>query len=265
MLAIRAAIASGVNITYKILYNDAVAMTGGQPVDGTLTVAQIVYQLRGEGIKRIAVVSDEPDKYPGDFPRFDGLTIDHRKKLPRIQKELRETPGTTIIVYDQTCAAEKRRRRKKGLLEEPARRIFINEAVCEGCGDCSVQSNCLSVLPKETELGRKRAIDQSACNKDYTCAEGFCPSFVSVIGGNLRKRKATEGPDGRGDFTGFPLCSPARPATAGPGATLERIDNGRRRHGRPDGRLHISHGRAPGRQRLRYAEPRPAWRKNSAP
>ena len=198
LLAIRAAIASGVNITYKILYNDAVAMTGGQPVDGTLTVAQIVYQLRGEGIKRIAVVSDEPDKYPGDFPRFDGLTIDHRKKLPRIQKELRETPGTTIIVYDQTCAAEKRRRRKKGLLEEPARRIFINEAVCEGCGDCSVQSNCLSVLPKETELGRKRAIDQSACNKDYTCAEGFCPSFVSVIGGNLRKRKATEGPGGPG-------------------------------------------------------------------
>ena len=187
LLAIRAAISSGVNITYKILYNDAVAMTGGQPVDGTISVAQIVHQLRGEGVKRIAVVSDEPDKYPADFPAFTGLTVDHRQELERIQLELREIPGTTILIYDQTCAAEKRRRRKRGLLEDPARRIFINEDVCEGCGDCSQQSNCLSILPMETELGRKRAIDQSACNKDYSCVDGFCPSFVSVIGGRLKK------------------------------------------------------------------------------
>ena len=187
LLAIRACIASGVNITYKILYNDAVAMTGGQAIDGSLTVAQMVYQLRGEGIQRIAVVSDEPDKYPHSFPRFDGLTVDHRKKLTLIQKELREIPGTTIIIYDQTCAAEKRRRRKKGLMIDPRKRVFINEDVCEGCGDCGVQSNCLSVLPKETELGRKRVIDQSACNKDYSCTDGFCPSFVSVIDAELRK------------------------------------------------------------------------------
>ena len=138
-------------------------------------------------MKRIAVVSDEPDKYPADFPAFTGLTVDHRQELERIQLELREIPGTTILIYDQTCAAEKRRRRKRGLLEDPARRIFINEDVCEGCGDCSQQSNCLSILPMETELGRKRAIDQSACNKDYSCVDGFCPSFVSVIGGRLKK------------------------------------------------------------------------------
>ena len=190
LLAIRAAISSGVNITYKILYNDAVAMTGGQPVDGSISVAQIVHQTRAEGVKRIAVVSDEPDKYPADFPVFAGLTIDHRRKLEGIQLELREIPGTTIIIYDQTCAAEKRRRRKRGLLEDPQRRIFINEDVCEGCGDCSQQSNCLSILPKETELGRKRTIDQSACNKDYSCVDGFCPSFVSVIGGRLKTPSA---------------------------------------------------------------------------
>ncbi|MGA8261951.1 MAG: indolepyruvate ferredoxin oxidoreductase family protein [Arenicellales bacterium] len=188
ILAIRAAVAAGVNITYKILYNDAVAMTGGQPVDGTLTVESIVHQLRGEGVKRIAVVSDEPGKYPSSFPKFEGLTIDHRSRLEQIQLELRETPGTTVIVYDQTCAAEKRRRRKKGLMEDPKKRVLINEAVCEGCGDCGVASNCLSVLPKETELGRKRTIDQSACNKDFSCLDGFCPSFVTVHGGDLRKR-----------------------------------------------------------------------------
>ncbi len=192
LLAIRATIASGVNITYKILYNDAVAMTGGQPIDGTLTVEQIVCQLRGEGVRRIAIVSDEPGKYPNTFPRFKGLTFDHRHKLTRIQMELRETTGTTIIIYDQTCAAEKRRRRKKKLIVDPPKRIFINEGVCEGCGDCGVKSSCLSILPKDTELGRKRIIDQSACNKDYSCVEGFCPSFVSVLGGKLRKNKATD-------------------------------------------------------------------------
>lgn len=192
LLAIRAANAAGVNITYKILYNDAVAMTGGQPHDGPLNVEMIIEQLRGEGIKRIAVVTDQPDNYPQSFPKFDGLTVDHRDELNRIQLELRETPGTTIIIYDQTCAAEKRRRRKKELMEDPPIRVFINEAVCEGCGDCSVQSNCLSVLPHRTELGRKRHIDQNACNKDYSCLKGFCPSFVTVSGGDLRKNSDVE-------------------------------------------------------------------------
>jgi len=187
LLAIRAAIASGVNITYKILYNDAVAMTGGQAIDGQLSVEQIVYQLRGEGVKRIAVVSDEPDKYPTDFPRFKGLSISHRQQLEEIQLALREIKGTSVIIYDQTCAAEKRRRRKKQLLVDPPKRVFINQEVCEGCGDCGIASNCLSVLPQETEQGRKRSIDQSACNKDYSCLNGFCPSFVSIEGGRLRK------------------------------------------------------------------------------
>ncbi len=189
-LAIRQAIASGVNITYKILYNDAVAMTGGQPVDGSLSVEQIIQQLRGEGAKRIAVVSDHPEKF--EFALGDGLTLDHRDSLMAVQKELQNVAGTSILIYEQTCAAEKRRRRKKGLLEDPNRRIFINAAVCEGCGDCGKKSNCLSVLPKETELGRKREIDQSACNKDYSCVSGFCPSFVSVIGGTLKKNSAAQ-------------------------------------------------------------------------
>ena len=211
LLAIRAAVAAGVNITYKILYNDAVAMTGGQPMDGPLTVEQMVLQLRGEGVKRIAVVSDQPRQHAGALPRFEGLTLDHRKKLPQTQKELRATPGVTAIIYDQTCAAEKRRRRKKGLMAEPARRVFINEAVCEGCGDCSAQSNCLSVLPLETPLGRKRRIDQSACNKDYTCVEGFCPSFVSVIGGKLRKPAAAQGAEDFVELPPPPRAELARP------------------------------------------------------
>jgi indolepyruvate ferredoxin oxidoreductase len=191
-MAIRASIASGVNITYKILYNDAVAMTGGQPVDGQLSVDKIVNQLRSEGVKRIAVVSDDPKKYPSNFPSYEGLTIDHRDSMNDVQVSIREVPGTTAIIYDQTCAAEKRRRRKKEILVDPPKRIFINDEVCEGCGDCSVASNCLSVLPLETELGRKRHIDQDACNKDYSCLKGFCPSFVSVEGGSLRKTKLAE-------------------------------------------------------------------------
>ena len=187
ILAIRAAVAAGVNITYKILYNDAVAMTGGQPVDGELSVPQITHQLFGEGVKRIVVVSDEPEKYPTAGGFAHGVAVRHRDDLDAIQRELREIPGVTAIVYDQTCAAEKRRRRKRGLMEDPQKRVFINEQVCEGCGDCSVQSNCLSVIPVETELGRKRAIDQSSCNKDYSCLKGFCPSFVTVHGGRLRK------------------------------------------------------------------------------
>ncbi|NKB39290.1 MAG: indolepyruvate ferredoxin oxidoreductase family protein [Gammaproteobacteria bacterium] len=211
ILAIRAAIASGVNITYKILYNDAVAMTGGQAIDGSLSVEQIVYQLRGEGIKRIAIVSDQSDKYPASFPRFEGLSFDDRKQLDNVQKELRELDGTTIIIYDQTCAAEKRRRRKKKLMPDPARRVFINEEVCEGCGDCRVKSNCLSILPKETELGRKREIDQSACNKDFSCLDGFCPSFVSVIGEKLRKNQLAK------ESTDFmPLPDPELPELSQP-------------------------------------------------
>ncbi len=197
ILAIRAAIASGANITYKILYNDAVAMTGGQHVDGSLTVEQMVYQLKGEGVKRIAVVSDLPEKYDRDFPQFEGLSVDHRDNFNAIQKSLRDLDGTTVIIYEQTCATEKRRRRKRGLLEDPDKRVFINERVCEGCGDCGVKSNCLSVLPNETELGRKRKIDQSACNKDYSCLKGFCPSFVTVQGGSIRK---TVSPIGTVDF-----------------------------------------------------------------
>ncbi len=185
-LAIRQSVAANVNITYKILYNDAVAMTGGQPIDGTLSVDQLVLQLRGEGIKRIALVSDHPEHY--DAPSENGLTINHRDDLLSIEEELREVEGVSVLIYEQTCAAEKRRRRKKGTMVDPNRRIFINDAVCEGCGDCGQKSNCLSVLPKETELGRKRQIDQSACNKDYSCVNGFCPSFVSVIGGGLKKR-----------------------------------------------------------------------------
>src|SRR5229473_2673365 len=186
ILAIRAAIAAGVNITYKILYNDAVAMTGGQPVDGQLSVPQVAHQLAAEGVRRIVVVSDEPDKYGGvGFPT--GVDIYHRDRLDEIQRDLREISGVTILIYDQTCAAEKRRRRKRGKYPDPPKRVFINEAVCEGCGDCSTQSNCLSVVPVETEFGRKRAIDQSSCNKDYSCVNGFCPSFVTVHGGSLRK------------------------------------------------------------------------------
>jgi indolepyruvate ferredoxin oxidoreductase len=192
LLAIRAAVAAGVNITYKILYNDAVAMTGGQPLDGQLSVAQIVEQLRAEGVHRIALVSDQPQSYRNTaLAKYDGLSVSHRNQLETIQLELRETEGCSALIYVQTCAAEKRRRRKRGVLEDPPRRIFINDAVCEGCGDCGLQSNCLSIIPKPTPLGRKREIDQGSCNKDYSCVRGFCPSFVSVHGGSLRKQQPT--------------------------------------------------------------------------
>ncbi|WP_027582304.1 indolepyruvate ferredoxin oxidoreductase family protein [Bradyrhizobium sp. Ai1a-2] len=193
LLALRAAAAAGVNITYKILYNDAVAMTGGQPAEGSFTVSQIAHQVAAEGTKRIAIVSDDPTKYPANyFPT--GATIHHRRELDAVQRELRDVAGLTVLIYDQTCAAEKRRRRKRGLYPDPPKRVFINERVCEGCGDCSVQSNCVSVQPLETELGRKRRIDQSNCNKDFSCIEGFCPSFVTVHDPKLRKadRAATD-------------------------------------------------------------------------
>ena len=207
LLAIRAAVTSGVNITYKLLYNDAVAMTGGQPVDGELTVAEISRQVASEGVKRVVVVTDEPDKYPLGEDFAPGVTIHGRDKMDEIQRELRETPGTTVLIYDQTCAAEKRRRRKRGDFPDPDKRVFINEEVCEGCGDCSKASNCLSVVPVETEYGRKRAIDQSSCNKDFSCLDGFCPSFVTVHGAKAHKRL------GESKTAGFPdLPEPALPA-----------------------------------------------------
>ena len=186
LLAVRAAVAAGVNITYKILYNDAVAMTGGQPLGGEVRVDSIAKQMVAEGVEKVVVMSDEPEKYPaGYLPR--GVPLHHRDDLDRVQRELRDTPGVTVLVYDQTCAAEKRRRRKRGLMEDPPKRAFINHLVCEGCGDCSVASNCVSVQPLETRLGRKRRIDQSNCNKDFSCVKGFCPSFVTVHGGEVRK------------------------------------------------------------------------------
>jgi indolepyruvate ferredoxin oxidoreductase len=186
-MAIRAAIAAGVNITYKILFNDAVAMTGGQPNDGDLTVPQIARQVAAEGARRVVVVTDEPWKYAKseEWPR--GLTIHHRDELIPIQQELAAIPGVTVLIYDQTCAAEKRRRRKRGRFPDPDKRVIINELVCEGCGDCGVKSNCVSVQPLETEWGRKRTIDQSSCNKDFSCVKGFCPSFVTVHGAKLKR------------------------------------------------------------------------------
>lgn len=209
LLAIRQSIAAGVNITYKVLYNDAVAMTGGQQVgerpEGH-SVAQIAHSLRAEGAVKLIVVTDEPEKYHGRTHQLNssaarashpellndlppGVEVFHRDELDRLQREFRELKGTSIIIYDQTCATEKRRRRKRGSLVDPAKRVVINELVCEGCGDCSVQSNCLSVEPIETEFGRKRRINQNSCNKDYSCVKGFCPSFVTVEGGQLKKPK----------------------------------------------------------------------------
>ncbi|MDN2581167.1 indolepyruvate ferredoxin oxidoreductase family protein [Aquibium sp. ELW1220] len=186
-MAIRQAVAAGANITYKILYNDAVAMTGGQPVDGPVSVQAIAQSVRAEGVERIALVSDMPEKFqPGDFP--SGTTIHHRRELDAVQRELREIAGVTALIYEQTCATEKRRRRKRGTMENPKTFAVINELVCEGCGDCSVESNCLSVEPVETEFGTKRRINQSSCNKDLSCLNGFCPSFVTVEGATRRKK-----------------------------------------------------------------------------
>ncbi len=196
ILAIRAAVAAKVNITYKILFNDAVAMTGGQSFDGPLDPGMISRQIAAEGVTPIIVVTDEPDKYPADYKWAEGVTVRHRSELMDVQRELRDQPGVSAMIYDQTCASEKRRRRKRNEYPDPAKRAVINEAVCEGCGDCSVQSNCLSVEPLETELGRKRQINQSSCNKDFSCTTGFCPSFVTVEGGALKKpKKAAAGKD----------------------------------------------------------------------
>ena len=211
LMAIRQAVAAGVNITYKILYNDAVAMTGGQPHDGALTVPIIVRQLQAEGVNNIVVVTDGTARAygPSDIPH---VPMRHRDELDAIQRELRESGGVTALIYDQTCAAEKRRRRKRGKYPDPARRVFINEAVCEGCGDCGVASNCMSIMPVETEFGRKRQIDQSSCNKDYSCLNGFCPSFVTIEGGAPRKGRAIADADAN-----FPeLPEPVVPETTRP-------------------------------------------------
>jgi indolepyruvate ferredoxin oxidoreductase len=221
LLAIRAAVAAGVNMTYKILYNDAVAMTGGQHVDGPLNPAMISRQIAAEGVSPIVVVTDEPNKYPPNVNWAPGVTIRHRDELDAVQKEMREQKGVSAIIYDQTCASEKRRRRKRNEYPDPAKRVVINEAVCEGCGDCSVQSNCLSVEPVETEFGRKRQINQSSCNKDFSCVRGFCPSFVTVEGGQLKKQKKAAVDDDAGAqklpiLQGSNLPRPSLPGTATP-------------------------------------------------
>ncbi|TFW30639.1 indolepyruvate ferredoxin oxidoreductase family protein [Duganella callida] len=212
ILAIRAAVAAKVNITYKILFNDAVAMTGGQTFDGPLDPGMISRQIAAEGVSPIIVVTDEPEKYPSDYNWAPGVTVRHRSELMDVQRELRDKPGVSAMIYDQTCASEKRRRRKRNEYPDPAKRAVINEAVCEGCGDCSVQSNCLSVEPLETDLGRKRQINQSSCNKDFSCTTGFCPSFVTVEGGALKKPKKAA----VGDTPMPVLPAPALPSTAQP-------------------------------------------------
>ncbi|MFT3718371.1 indolepyruvate ferredoxin oxidoreductase family protein [Pseudorhodoferax sp.] len=215
LMAIRQSIAAGVNITYKILYNDAVAMTGGQRVgerpEGH-SVLQIAESLHAEGVKKLVVVTDEPEKYRGVAIPGDDVQVRHRDELDAIQRAFREIPGTTIIIYDQTCATEKRRRRKRGTAVDPAVRVVINELVCEGCGDCGVQSNCLSVEPLETEFGRKRQINQSSCNKDLSCLKGFCPSFVTVEGGRLKGRAKAQAPS---PYALGELPEPALPPLSG--------------------------------------------------
>jgi indolepyruvate ferredoxin oxidoreductase len=214
LLAIRAAAAAKINITYKILFNDAVAMTGGQQHDGPLTVDDITRQVAAEGARKIYVVTDEPDKYPADIGFAPGVIVRHREHLDAVQRDLRETPGLTVLVYDQACAAEKRRKRKRGLYPDPPRRVFINARVCEGCGDCSEKSNCVAVKPLETEFGRKRRIDQSDCNKDFSCLTGFCPSFVTVHGGQVRKAVRAKADAGGDVFKDLP--QPAIPDLAEP-------------------------------------------------
>ncbi len=211
ILPIRACVASGINITYKILFNDAVAMTGGQRHEGGLNVYAIANQVAAEGVKKLVLVTDEPWKYPKSTKWPEGLTIHHRDELDRIQRELAAIPGVTALIYDQTCAAEKRRRRKRGEFPDPDKRVIINELVCEGCGDCGVQSNCVSVQPLETEFGRKREIDQSSCNKDFSCVKGFCPSFVTVHGAKLKR--GTGAAASAGELA--PLPEPKLPAING--------------------------------------------------
>jgi indolepyruvate ferredoxin oxidoreductase len=232
-LAIRAAIAAGVNITFKVLFNDAVAMTGGQTNDGGLTVPQIARQVAAEGANKVIVVSDEPWKYPKGTDWPAGLTIHHRDDLDSVQRSLADIPGTTVLIYDQTCASEKRRRRKRGAFPDPDKRVMINELVCEGCGDCGVQSNCVSVQPLETEWGRKRTIDQSSCNKDFSCLRGFCPSFVTVHGAQLKKGQGVAADAVRPRASGAPGIT-SDDLSDGPGSPLAR---GRTGEGLPEPQL----------------------------
>jgi indolepyruvate ferredoxin oxidoreductase len=220
ILAIRQSVAAKVNVTYKVLYNDAVAMTGGQPIDGYLTPQLVTKQLHNEGVTPIYLLSDNPDVYHAS-DLAHGVTVLHRDHLDQVMLTLRETQGCSAIVYVQTCAAEKRRRRSRGLMEDPAKRVFINPAVCEGCGDCSIQSNCISVEPLETEFGRKRKINQSSCNKDFSCVKGFCPSFVTVHGGKRRKRQGLEHADSEMPMPEIPVIGerPWNIAIGGVGGT----------------------------------------------
>ena len=215
-LAIRFAVAAKTNITFKILYNGVVAMTGGQKHEGELTVDAIAHQMAAEGVKKIALVTDEPGKYPTDAIWPPGLTIYHRNVINEVQRELSEIEGVTVLIYDQTCATEKRRLRKRGQMPDPDARVIINELVCEGCGDCGTASNCVAVQPLETEFGRKRRIDQSACNKDFSCLEGFCPSFVTVKGGTFKKKAASS----RIDLPSTLLPEPTLPALDVPWGTV---------------------------------------------
>ncbi len=216
LLAIRQAIAAKVPITYKILYNDAVAMTGGQPVDGILSVARITRQLEAEGVEKMVVVAAEPEKYADIVDLAPNVPVRHRDELDAVQRELREYPGVSILIYDQVCATEARRRRKRGKMPAITKRVFINEAVCEGCGDCSVQSNCLSVVPVETAFGIKRQIDQSSCNQDFSCLKGFCPSFVTIEGGKLKKGNGAGRPTAADDEDWPILPAPVLPLTSRP-------------------------------------------------
>src|SRR3984893_11488092 len=202
-MAIRQAVAAGTNITYKILFNDAVAMTGGQPVDGPISVHGISHEVRATGVARIAIVSDDPGKFDAtDFP--EGTTFDPRMRLGAVQRELRKIPGVSLLIYDQGCATKKRRQRKRGTTPDPPKFVYINDLACEGCGDCSVESNCLSVEPKETPFGRKRQINHSTCNKDFSCINGFCPSFVTIEGA-ARKRKRRNTIDAMAQAGALPL------------------------------------------------------------
>ncbi|MBP0619629.1 indolepyruvate ferredoxin oxidoreductase family protein [Cupriavidus consociatus] len=212
LLAVRQSIHAGVNLTYKILFNSAVAMTGGQPVDGQLDVPAMTRELAAEGARQIVVVTDEPGKYKGAGNLAAGVTVRHRDELDTVQRELREVAGVTVIIYDQACATKKRRERKRGTMADPARRVVINELVCEGCGDCSVQSNCLAVQPVETDFGRKRKVNQDTCNKDFSCTKGFCPSFVTVEGGRLKKPAGAAG----GKATPPAIPMPALPDASKP-------------------------------------------------
>ena len=260
ILAIRFAVTAGANITYKILFNDAIAMTGGQRLEGGLSVDRVARQVAAENVARVVVVTDETAKYPANLQWPAGLTVHDRHELDAVQRELAATPGVTVLIYDQTCANEKRRRRKRGEYPDPVKRVFINERVCEGCGDCGAQSNCVSIQPLETEFGRKRVIDQSNCNKDFSCTDGFCPSFVTVHGARPKK------PPAQNDFDASAPASPGNSEDRA--AALCHPGHRRRRHGRRHRRRHSRHGGPYRGQGLRldgHGGARPEGRRGAEP